>query len=248
MPHDNNRISLLDLTLPTAEENLALDEALLIEADAGRGGAVLRFWEASGFAVVLGASRRLRDDVLIDACQADAIPILRRSSGGGTVVIGPGALNVTIVLPVSAAPGLTAVDVAQRFVLERIAEALSTTDQGVELLGSGDLTCGGLKFSGSAQRRLSQWFFVHLSLLYDFPISRISRYLTIPDRQPGYRAGRGHEEFLRNFGLPRRIILDRIHLAWSPAPTFTPAIDVPQELVKTLLSDRFANRSWIERL
>jgi lipoate-protein ligase A len=248
VPHDINRISLLDLTLPTAEENLALDEALLIEADAGRGGPVLRFWEATGFAVVLGASRRLRDDVLIDACQADAVPILRRSSGGGTVMIGPGALNVTVILPSSAAPGLAAVDVAQRFVLDRIAESLSSADQRVELLGSGDLTCGGRKFSGSAQRRLSRWFFVHLSLLYDFPIPRISRYLTIPNRQPGYRAGRGHEEFLRNFGAPRRIIQDRIHLAWSPAHTLSPAIDVPHELVKTLLSDRFANRSWIERL
>ena len=130
-------ISLLDLTLETVEENLALDEALLIEADEGRAGAVLRFWESPRFAVVLGASRRMAEDVRVEACRADGVPILRRSSGGGTVVIGPGALNVTLVLPDSAAPGLSAVDVAQQFVLERIAAALSTADRPVVTSGLG---------------------------------------------------------------------------------------------------------------
>src|SRR5271157_5434874 len=61
-------MSLLDLTLETVEANLALDEALLIEADEGRAGAVLRFWDYPRFAVVLGASRRLAGDVRVDAC------------------------------------------------------------------------------------------------------------------------------------------------------------------------------------
>ncbi len=34
----------LDLTLTTAAENLALDEAVLLEAESGRGGEVLRLW------------------------------------------------------------------------------------------------------------------------------------------------------------------------------------------------------------
>ena len=113
-----------DQTLSSVAENLALDEALLIEADQGRGAAVLRFWEPREYAVVLGASRRLRDDVLVDACRADGVPILRRSSGGGTVVVGPGTLNVTVVLPESMAPGLAAVETAQRYVLERIARSI----------------------------------------------------------------------------------------------------------------------------
>ncbi len=107
-------MSLLDLTLDTVEANLALDEALLVEADEGRAGAILRFWELPRFAVVLGASRRAAADVRIAACEEDGVPVVRRSSGGGTVVIGPGALNVTVVLPNTAAPGLFAVDVAQR--------------------------------------------------------------------------------------------------------------------------------------
>ena len=240
-------ISLLDLTLETVEENLALDEALLIEADEGRAGAVLRFWESPRFAVVLGASRRMLEDVRVEACRADGVPILRRSSGGGTVVIGPGALNVTLVLPDSAAPGLSAVDVAQQFVLERIAAALSTPDQPIVMRGSGDLTIAGRKFGGTAQRRLKDWFLVHCSILYDFPLDRISRYLTIPSRQPEYRGGRSHDEFLRNLDLPRKIISGSICAAWSPSSSLSPMTDVSHDLLKTLLSDKFANRCWIER-
>ena len=44
----------LDLTLPTIGENLALDEALLLQAEAG-GGEALRSWEWEQTCVVLGA-------------------------------------------------------------------------------------------------------------------------------------------------------------------------------------------------
>ena len=57
----------------------------------------------------------------VDACRADGVPILRRTSGGGTVVVGPGTLNVSVILPESAAPGLSAVDGAHRYVLDWIA-------------------------------------------------------------------------------------------------------------------------------
>jgi lipoate---protein ligase len=241
-------ISLLDLTLETVPENLALDEALLIQAHDRQRGGILRFWEAQSLAVILGASRRLAEDVRVGECQADGVPILRRSSGGGTVVVGPGALNVTVVLPETAAPGLSAVASAQQFVLEKMASALKTTELLVAVEGLGDLTITGRKFGGSAQRRVRDWFLVHSSILYDFPLDRISRYLTMPGRQPAYRGGRSHDDFLMNLGLPRKILHDAIRAAWSPAFELSPTTEVPHELVKNLLSERFANRSWIERL
>ncbi len=105
-----NEMTCLDLTYSSVAENLALDEALLIEADAGRRDRTLRFWEPADYAVVLGASRRLQSDVRVEDCRADGVPVLRRTSGGGTVVVGPGTLNVSVILPESAAPGLNTVD------------------------------------------------------------------------------------------------------------------------------------------
>lgn len=229
-------------------ENLALDEALLIQGDLGKGFPVLRVWEPRSLAVVLGASRKLRDDVLVDRCMEDGIPIARRSSGGGTVVIGPGTLNATVVLPDDAGPGLGAVDVAQRFVMERFARSLRVVEPGVEVLGLGDLTVAGRKFVGSAQRRLKRWFLVHLTLLYDFPLELISRYLAQPGRQPSYRQGRSHEDFLMNLPISRTILCDLIRSTWSPSSLLTATSDVPQDLLENLLAEKFANRSWIERL
>ena len=210
-------ISLLDLTLETVEENLALDEALLIEADEGRAGAVLRFWESPRFAVVLGASRRMSEDVrrrsLPGRRGADPPPFQRRRNGGHR----PGALNVTLVLPDSAAPGLAAVDVAQRFVLERIAAALSTADRPVDPPGLGrpDHRRPEVRRHRPAQAEA----LVPCPLLHPlrFP-ARSDQPLPDASRAPArLSGGRSHDDFLRNLDLPRRIILDLIRSAWSPS-------------------------------
>ncbi len=242
-----DELTCLDVTLPSVGENLALDEALLIEADAGRLCAMLRFWEPADYAVVLGASCRLADDVLIDVCRGDGVPILRRSSGGGTVVVGPGALNVSVILPEGWAPGLGAVDVGHRYVLDWIAGSIRRAGRSVSVEGRGDLAIGGRKCGGSAQRRLKHWFMVHCSILYDFAIERIARYLTVPQIQPGYRAGRAHHDFLSNLGLPRKILADAIGRDSSPDSRLPGAGALPLPVVQSLVSEKFANSAWIER-
>ena len=236
----------LDRTLPGIAANLALDEALLQAAEDGPGGAVLRLWEANGPAVVLGASGRWREEVCVEACRADGVPIARRSSGGGTVVVGPGALNAAVVLPVAAAPGLEAVDVAQLYVLGRIAEAIRRLGPRVEVRGSGDLTLGLRKFSGSAQRRLRRHFLVHATILYDFPLGLIPRYLGTPARQPAYREGRPHGDFVTNLPLPRPALVEALRDAWL-APVVS-AAEVPEAMVRDLVAERFGDPGWVERL
>ncbi|WP_240907075.1 lipoate--protein ligase family protein [Paludisphaera rhizosphaerae] len=236
------------LTLPTVHENLAFDEAMLVDADENDRGPLLRFWEQTDYAVVLGSSRRLHKEVDVDACREDGVTIARRTSGGGTVVIGPGALNVTVVLPMDYAPEMVTVDGTQTYILGRIAEAIRARGPAVEVKGSGDLTIAGRKFSGSAQRRLRRRALVHATILHEFSISRISRYLRIPERQPGYRESRTHEDFLMNVPLGRRILIESIRSAWPHPALLTTASDVPQVLLETLCVGKFSDRSWIERL
>jgi lipoate-protein ligase A len=236
----------LDRSLPTIEANLALDEALLEAAEEG-GAPVLRVWEAASLAVVMGASCRLREDVEIEACRADGVAVARRSSGGGTVVVGPGALNVAVVLPLDLAPELVAVPVAQRFVLERIACALRALGTPVDVMGSGDLTLEGRKFAGSAQRRLRRNFLVHTSILYQFPLEEISRYTAVPRRQPEYRQGRAHAEFLTNLPLPRHQILAAIRSSWLPSESSAAEAPVADDRVAHLVATKFGDPAWIER-
>lgn len=238
----------LDLTLPEIAANLAFDEALLIAAEERDTGPALRIWEPEGVAVVLGASCRLHNDVRVESCRADGVAIARRSSGGGTVVIGPGTLNLTVVLRSDAAPGLGAVDHAQRFVLERIADELRRKGEPVEVLGLGDLTLDNRKFSGSAQRRLRDHFLVHATILYDFPIATVARYTQLPSRQPAYRDGRSHEDFLVNVPLSRATLVDAIRSAWPETGPSPQPIEVPEDLIRELVTAKFADPAWTERL
>jgi len=241
-------IRLLDATLPSVAENLALDEALLIEAEERQGPAVFRLWELDHLAVVMGASCRLLENVRVEPCRADGVAIARRSSGGGTVVIGPGALNVSVVLPIDAEPALKAVDTAQNFVLGRIARAIREVGPPVEVLGSGDLTLGRRKFSGSAQRRLRRHLLVHASLLHDFPLDRIDRYTLMPPRRPSYRDDRAHADFVVNLPMARGRLVDAILRAWLADPARPEPAAIPQDLVRSLASTKFSDPSWIGRL
>ena len=64
----------LDLTLPTAAENLALDEALLEEAEAAPPLETLRLWESPQPLVVIGRSSRVGTEVEVDACDCARRP------------------------------------------------------------------------------------------------------------------------------------------------------------------------------
>ena len=162
--------------------------------------------------------------------------------------MGPGSLNVSVILPESAAPGLSAVDKAHRYVLDWITQSIRRAGPPVTLEGRGDLVLGDRKCAGSAQRRLKHWFMVHCSILYDFPIERIGRYLAIPRRQPDYRQGRDHHDFLSNLALPRSILIDAIRADRISGPCSSQAPAVPPAVMESLLSEKFRNRDWIERL
>jgi lipoate-protein ligase A len=245
---DLSPFRMLDRTLPGVFANLALDEALLIEAEQADAPPLLRTWELPEPAVVMGASCRMAEAVQVERCRADGVAVARRSSGGGTVLIGPGALNFTVILPIDSAPGRLAVDEVQRWVLGRVAERLRADGPPVEVLGSGDLALGGRKCSGSAQRRLKRRFLVHATILYDLPADLIARYLGAPPRrQPAYRAGRAHDAFVTNLPMPRSAILRSIRDAWITPGYGCEPPPVPDALTADLMAAKYRDPAWIER-
>lgn len=195
----------------SAREQLSKDYALFHATEEGCGGETLRFWEAITPVVVLGRSSRVSDDVHEDACAADGVPIIRRFTGGGTVVLGPGSLTYALVLSLVSRPELADVRASFAFILERIAAALRPLDLEIAYA---DLTLGGCKVGGHAQRRGRFTLFHHGTLLYAFDASLAGRYLRMPTRQPAYRAGRSHREFLANLPLSVETIRARLRQAW----------------------------------
>jgi lipoate---protein ligase len=234
---------LLDLTLPDAADNLALDEALLVAAEAGTGGAVLRLWELSACAVVVGSGGSVNIDVSAAACEADGVPVLRRASGGGTVVLGPGCLCFSVVLNYDAAPLLTDIRASNAYVLGRVLNALRPVlSAGVE--GTSDLATGGAKFSGNAQQRKRTHFLHHGTLLCGFDLERVSRYLNAPEREPEYRRGRAHAEFVRNLPLTVEAAKRLLVSEWAPTGEYT---DPPLELARELVREKYSRAEWTLR-
>lgn len=119
-------MNVLDFTYSKPVQNLACDEALLDAAEATGGPDVLRFWEPRTHFVVLGYGDRAEKEVNAAACRRDGIPILRRSSGGGTVLQGPGCLNYSLILKIDTLGPLRSIVSANRFIMERNRAALES--------------------------------------------------------------------------------------------------------------------------
>lgn len=209
---------MLDLTLPRPVENLALDEVLLEELDERGGAPTLRFWESDRLFVVLGRGSRVGDEVDVPACERDGVPILRRASGGGTVLQGPGCLSYAIVVPYRLYSELRTIRTTNQFVLERIAAALQRWEPTTTFQGISDLAVGNLKISGNAQRRAGSALLFHGTILHSMSADLVAQYLKHPSRQPDYRLDRPHRMFLGTINAPPQAIKQAIASAWNAVP------------------------------
>src|SRR5258706_621 len=112
---------------------------------------ILRVWQPESYFVVLGHSNRLGAEVNISACAAAKVPILRRISGGGTILQGPGCLNYSLALN-SEAHGIKNVVAAFHYVLDPHRQLIGSL-MGTEICidGISDLTSAGRKISRNSQ-------------------------------------------------------------------------------------------------
>jgi lipoate-protein ligase A len=233
----------LDLTLSTAAANLALDEALLAVAEEAGAGEVLRFWELPTRAVVLGAGGSVAIDVNGAACMADGVPILRRASGGGTVLLGPGCLCFSLILSYDSAPGLNDIRASNRYVLNRVAKALQSIAP-TNFEGTSDLAVNGAKVSGNAQQRKRTHFLHHGTILCGFDLSLIGRYLNAPERQPEYRHNRPHTEFVTNLAATMDEVKRLLAAEWQAVGEYEA---VPLELTHRLVAEKYGRDEWNRR-
>jgi lipoate---protein ligase len=233
----------LDRTLPELAENLALDEALLLDAEAG-GPEVLRVWQWPTCAVVLGAGGRITDDVDEDRCRADGVPLARRSSGGGTVLLGRGCLLYSVVLAYARDPALSQILSSYQYILGRVADGLRNLAPDLDARGSSDLARLDRKISGNAQQRKRTHLLQHGTLLYDFGAEQAARYLRLPPRQPEYRRHRSHCDFLANIPASAYQLKRCLRDAWSAGEEMTAW---PHKLVHKLVTEKYAQEEWLRR-
>jgi lipoate-protein ligase A len=158
-----------------------------------------RIYEPESVCIVLGAGRKVDEDVLIDRAVADAVPVLRRRGGGGTVVLSPGQLVLALVTEVASAfqnlKYFRAINDWFRVALRNLGV------EGIEDRGISDLAIGNKKILGTSLYRRRKILFYQASLLVDNDLSLFDRYLSYPSKVPDYRKGRGHPDFCTNLRI-----------------------------------------------
>lgn len=200
----------------TPLENLAADEVLLDRWDESPLNGLLRFWETSRVCVVVGYGNDVESEVNVAHCLADKIPIYRRCSGGGTVVLGSGCLNYSLILPIGLDVSLSSVGAANSYIMKRQRRAIqSLVSEPVTVQGVTDLTIHGVKFSGNAQRRRRATILFHGTILLHFDIALMTRLLATPSRQPDYRSERNHESFVFNLNQTSEAVRSAIREEWN---------------------------------
>jgi len=235
-------VELLDLTLAELAENLALDEALLDDAESSpHRGELLRLWESPRHAVVLGRSSQVALEVHEENCRQLGVPVVRRISGGAAVLVGPGFLMYSLVLDLQARPELRSLTQAHGAVLGRMAAALGRLLPAVRCQGISDLALDGRKFSGNSLRYRKNHLLYHGTILYAFDLQLVDRCLKMPPRQPDYRQGRGHTQFLTNVPLHPAAIRQALIEAWD---VHSSRQHWPAELTARLVAERYSQPSW----
>jgi lipoate---protein ligase len=248
-------MQLLDLSLPSPAENLAGDEALLDWCEENRADEILRFWESPVPFVVVGYANKIATEVNMAACEKKNIPILRRCSGGGTVIQGAGCLSYALILRIDEKSPRAGITSANQFIMEKNREAIQSLfprrqapDPGPEIAvrGHTDLTLNSQlstlnKFSGNSQRRRKNYLLFHGTFLLDFNLKLIGECLNMPSQQPDYRGDRSHESFVTNLNVPADQVKAAMQAAWKAnAPLKNPPLDK----ISSLAREKYSTREW----
>lgn len=158
-----------------------------------REGPFIWLWEPERTEAVLGAGTP-ETDVDLARCAADGVPVYRRRGGGGAVVLTPGCLVITAAYE---APRRQFATQWIGPVAEAVARALRSQGlRGAAVRGMGDVAVDDLKVLGSSLYANRQVALYQGSLLVDPDLDEIARYLPHPSREPDYRRGRNHREFM----------------------------------------------------
>ncbi len=161
---------------------------------------VVRAEAAREVVVVVSRSRSPEREIFLERCAADRVPVVVRPSGGGAVVLAPGVVAASAVLP--ARPDVRFPEPYFRRCCGAVAAALAAVGvPGVAMRGTSDLCLGDRKVAGSSLRLAGGSVLFQVSVLVDPDLGLLDRYLRHPSREPEYRAGRSHREFVTSLRL-----------------------------------------------
>ena len=169
------------------------DEDLLEEA-VRLGRPRFRVYPWRGRVVVLGRGSDPRREVRREALRDPAVSLLRRRGGGCAVLLDPGNLVVSLAFPAEGTGRITRAFDASLAWLLRGLEAAGFRD--IRREGISDLAQGDRKVGGTCLYRKTGLVYFSATLLAAPDLDLVERILPHPPREPAWRRGRPHREFM----------------------------------------------------
>jgi lipoate-protein ligase A len=246
---------LLLYTAKTPAEDLALEEAIHTALEDDVSPNTWRLWQASMPAVILGTGQEHARETNQDTLKSREVPVLRRHSGGGAVVIGPGAINFSAFYRFADLKGSETIRGAMSAALRPVIAALARLGIQAREAGLSDLAVlspdGTLrKIAGNSQARKKRGVVVHGTLLADPDFAFIQSVLSFPSSVPDYRSGRDHRSFLTSLReLQARCDLESFTkelIAELPSDILitTEASAEEQTRAARLLGEKYGTSAW----
>lgn len=173
------------------------------------------FWVPDDYYIVLGNSNKPEHNLVFRNVINDEIDVYKRPSGGETVILSPNTLVFSVKITVDKFRNPSK---HFEYFNNKVIEGLKTL--GIENLkyrGISDIAIGDRKILGSSIYRKRKAVFYHAVLNVSEPIETIERYIKHPTKEPDYRKGRTHTDFvtsLYNEGYPLR--MEQIQNAIEP--------------------------------
>jgi len=160
-------------------------------------------WKPDDVYVVLGNSNKPGENLNEKEIEEDDVQIYKRPSGGETVVLTPNTLVISVKITLDK---FSDPKYYFRYFNQKIIEGLENVGiKDVSYRGISDIALKSKKILGSSIYRKRKALFYHAVLNVSEPVTTIERYIKHPTKEPDYRKGRTHKEFvtsLHNEGYP----------------------------------------------
>lgn len=159
--------------------------------------------------IVMGISGKPAELLEVESVIRDRIPVIKRFTGGGTVIVDQGTIFVTFICNRIDVPGV------QPYPQPIMSWSGLLYDEVFQEVGDfhlreNDYVFGNRKFGGNAQSITKNRWIHHTSFLWDYETKNMA-YLKQPRRIPKYRSERNHLEFIRRMKeyMPRSAFIEK---------------------------------------
>jgi lipoate-protein ligase A len=232
--------------------NIALEEAITREIHYGYSPPALRLWRCRR-SVVMGSGRRIHEDLFIQNIHDDEIPLIRRTSGGGTIVHHPDNICYSLYFPFfrqELQPRLK-IKESIHLLCGIIISALQKCGFDADISDRGDVRIGDRKVSGTAQQRTLKAMCHHGTILFESHIDEMERYLKIPkERKSSHRDfvtglhSEGFNDRSKLFKAIKDATSDSLKVKIEPGQL----TEVEKSRAKKLVESRLKKEEWTYRL